>query len=851
SMSRYEVTINEYYGMPMDPLDPYVQLDMGAPPSPDYIPGPEAPPSPNYIPGLEAPPSPGYIPGPEYPEYLPPADDMLPAEEQPLPAAVSPTAESPGYITESEPEMEPEENNGDDEKSEGDSIDYPTIEGDNDADDNGDDLSSVSESDEIEPFEEGETAATPPPFGYRIAARISVQPHILMPFRESSVAAAARQIRPTLTIAESRRADGKLIGRLRRERRYFRTVATTYAQEVAHSRDYCARIMDYCQSREVHTSTLVTQMVALQREDDVDDEDEEESSDSEEEEEEHLAPTVLAPALYSSVFASEETEPFEEGETADTPPPLGYPPTATTITVTEAQLQALINQGVAAAMAEAEASRVRNGYGSNGSEPRLAQAIRECTYPDFLKCQPLNFKATKGVIRLTQWFEKMESVFNISNCTAACQVKYAACTLQGVALTWWNSHVKIVTLEVAQALPWKTLKKMMTEKYCPRGEIKKLENEIWELKTKGMDELADQLQELTDKGFIRPSSSHWGAPVLFVKKKDGSFRMCIDYRELNKLMDEKEHEEHLRAILELLKKEEFQGIHVDPAKIESIKDWASPKSPTEIHQFLGLAGVPILALPERSEDFIVYCDASIKGLGVVLMQREKVISYASCQLKIHEENYTTHDLELGAVVFALKIWRHYLYGTKCTTVIMHESHKSKYSVHPGVTAAMAEAEANRFRNGYNNNGSGPRLAQAVRECTYPDSLGGVALTWWNSHVKTVTLKVAQALPWKTLKKMMTDKYCATSEIKKLETEMWELKTKGTDVIGYSRHFQELALMCDRMFLEESDIVETVKATRPKTMQEAIEFATELMDKRIRDVVKNKRKFEGTSGNNQN
>nr|GFC63321.1 hypothetical protein [Tanacetum cinerariifolium] len=83
---------------------------------------------------------------------------------------------------------------------------------------------------------------------------------------ESSGAAVARQIRPTLTIAESRRADGKLIGRLRRERRYFRTVATHYVQEVAHSRDYCARIMDYCQSREVHTSTLVTQMEALRRE---------------------------------------------------------------------------------------------------------------------------------------------------------------------------------------------------------------------------------------------------------------------------------------------------------------------------------------------------------------------------------------------------------------------------------------------------------------------------------------------------------------------------------------------------------------------------------------------------------
>ncbi|GJU05823.1 putative reverse transcriptase domain-containing protein [Tanacetum coccineum] len=164
--------------------------------------------------------------------------------------------------------------------------------------------------------------------------------------------------------------------------------------------------------------------------------------------------------------------------------------------------------------------------------------------------------------------------------------------------------------------------------------------------------------------------------------------------------------------------EETEGIHVDPAKIESIKDWTSPKSPTEIRQFLGLAGyyrrfiegfskiakpmtkltqkkvkfewgdkqeaafqllkqklcsAPILALPEGSKDFIAYCDASKKGLGAVLMQREKVISYASRQLKIHEKNYTTHDLELGAVVFALKIWRHYLYGTKCTVFTDHKS----------------------------------------------------------------------------------------------------------------------------------------------------------------------------------
>ncbi|GKA70836.1 putative reverse transcriptase domain-containing protein [Tanacetum coccineum] len=82
---------------------------------------------------------------------------------------------------------------------------------------------------------------------------------------------------------------------------------------------------------------------------------------------------------------------------------------------------------------------------------------------------------------------------------------------------------------------------------------------------------------------------------------------------------------------------------------------------------------PILALPEENDDFVVYCDASHQGLGAVLIQREKVIAYASRQLKPNEENYTTHDLELGAVVFALKIWRHYLYGTKCTVFTDHKS----------------------------------------------------------------------------------------------------------------------------------------------------------------------------------
>ncbi|GJZ56544.1 putative reverse transcriptase domain-containing protein [Tanacetum coccineum] len=745
-----------------------------------------------------------------------------------------------------------------------------------------------------------------------------------------------------------------------------------------------------------------------------------------------------------------------------------------------------------------------NGNGGNGNpneNNRDARPVaRECTYQDFIKCQPLNFKGTEGVVRLIKWFEKMETIFHISNCLEKYQVKYATCTLLNSALTWWNSHKRTIGAEAAFAMSWRELMKLMAERFqeltmmctkmVPEEEdwvekfirglpdniqgnviaaeptklqdavriannlidqklkgyaVKNAENKrilevnqrdnrgqqppfkrpnvggqnvaraytagnnerkpyngplplcnkcklhheglcivrcgkcnkvrhltrdckvtnsttstqrgqvvnqrvvtcfecgrkrhyrsdcsklkdqnrgnkagnkngVGEARGKayvlgggdanpdsnvvkvtfllnnhyasmifdsgadrsfmsttfstlldvtsdtvvisyaielfdsfdvviGMDwlanhhaketedkseekrledvptvrdfskvfpedlpglppmrqvelqidlvpgaapvarapyrlapselqELSTQLQELSDKGFIRLSSSPCGAPVLFVKKKDGSFWMCIDYHELNKLTVKNRYplpriddvfdrlqgssvysKIHLRSgyhqlrvweedipktafrtryghyefqvmpfrltnaptiFMDLMnRKEELyakfskcefwlskvqclghvidsEGIHVDPTKIESIKDWALPKTTIEIRQFLDLAGyyrqfieeaafqllkqklcsAPILALPEGSKNFVVYCDASHKGLGAVLMQREKVIAYASRQLKIHEKNYTTYDLELRAVVFALKMWRHYLYGTKC---IMFTDHKS-------------------------------------------------------------------------------------------------------------------------------------------------------------------------------
>ncbi|GKD97293.1 putative reverse transcriptase domain-containing protein [Tanacetum coccineum] len=516
--------------------------------------------------------------------------------------------------------------------------------------------------------------------------------------------------------------------------------------------------------------------------------------------------------------------------------------------MTAAAVELLIEARVSAALANHETLRnSTNGQGdkSHNSDTGTRGTVctpRKYTYKDFLNCQPLTFKGTEGVVVLAQWFEKMESVFHISNCAVESQVKFATYTFIGNALTWWNSHMKTVTQDVAYAMDWKTLKKMMTDKYCPRGEIKKLEIELWNLKVKGIDvtsytlrfqelalmcgrmfrEESDEVEKYVGRllDMIRGNVMSYqpktmekeiefaidqiDQKVLSNSERQAEQKRKMEfnagnnqgYQQQNKRQntgraytaepgEKKEYtgswplctkcnyhhkglcaprcnkckkighlardcrssgpnnnnnnrgnsgstqnavtcyecgvQGHFKKDCPKLKNGNrgnqcgndnapakvyvvgnaginpdsnvVTGIHVDPAKIESIKDWASPKTPTEIHQFLGLAGYyrrfiegfskiakPMTKLTQKkvafewgAENFIVYCDASHKGLGAVLMQNEKVIAYASRQLKIHEKNYTTHDLELGTVVFALKLWRHYLYGTKCTVFTDYKS----------------------------------------------------------------------------------------------------------------------------------------------------------------------------------
>ncbi|GJY97983.1 putative reverse transcriptase domain-containing protein [Tanacetum coccineum] len=196
-----------------------------------------------------------------------------------------------------------------------------------------------------------------------------------------------------------------------------------------------------------------------------------------------------------------------------------------------------------------------------------------------------------------------------------------------------------------------------------------------------MLELSNQLKELQEKGFIRPSHSPWGAPVLFVKKKDGSMRMCIDYKELNKLTIKNRYPlpkiddlfDQLQVACCFSKINLRSGYHQLRVREEDIPKTTFRTRYGHFEFIEKLCNAPVLALPDGPDDFVVYCDASKQGFGSVLMQRGKVIAYASRQLKKHEKNYTTHDLELGAVVFALKIWRHYLYGTKS---VIYTDHKS-------------------------------------------------------------------------------------------------------------------------------------------------------------------------------
>ncbi|GJW66751.1 putative reverse transcriptase domain-containing protein [Tanacetum coccineum] len=547
-------------------------------------------------------------------------------------------------------------------------------------------------------------------------------------------------------------------------------------------------------------------------------------------------------------------------------------------------VERLVTNRVAEAIAVYERNKTNpkgaRGSGGNAREDTTPE-VRGCSYKTFLNCKPHSFNETEGVVGLSHWFKKMESVFEISKYSEEDKVMYVVCTLEGRALTWWNSNVHSLGINVANRIPWNELKTMMTAEYCSRTEIQKMEQELWALSMKGGDingytnhfhelavmcptlvtceyqkvkryvwglleriqgnvtsskpanvheaicmarELVDQScppkcikcqrtghqekdcrartpatggnsqQNVTCYGcrqkghyrnkFPKRKDQHnegerpkkdpkrlscmktdekkledfpmvYNFPEVFLDDLSGLPPVCevefhIDLisgamlvaRSLYRLAPSKMKElaNQLKELQDKVKgrtrtpPEDDPRVAQEREVIESVKNWKTPESPTKICSFLGLAGyyrrfienfskiakpltlltqknkkyewsdkkeeafcilkdklcnAPVLVLLDGPNDFVVYYDASNQGFGYVLMQRDKVITYASRHLKVNEKNYTTYDLELGAVVFALKIWRRYLYGTKSIKHFSDYDYEIRY--HSGKANVVADA----------------------------------------------------------------------------------------------------------------------------------------------------------------
>ncbi|GJS33537.1 putative reverse transcriptase domain-containing protein [Tanacetum coccineum] len=419
------------------------------PPSPDYVPGPEepeqAPPSPIYVP---------FVPEPVYPEFLP-EDDVLPAEEQPLPIAASPTTESPGYIPESDPEEDPEED--DEEDPEEDPADYPADRGDDRDDEEPSDDDDDDDAEEEEHLAPADPAAVAysadqdPYLAYRVTARMSIRPQGQAPIPSpplpipSQPPIALHMLRDDVivnyiiaAVSRTRRQRLLAVGCDLKDSESSRI--DDRASEQQDAKGSCrARVPEeavavlrrcygcsYCQSVKIYgLSKNGTKRKAHKNH-------------------EGKASHRDSPTSHHNSPTSHNNSPRSQ--------------TSTPLPVTSAQLQAMIDEGVTAVLAAR--ATTRNGDDSHTSGTgvrRNERTIRECTYQDFMKCQPLFFKGTEGV---------------------------------GTALTWWNSHARTVTNEVAYAMTWSDLKKKMTTKYCPRNEIKKIEVELWNLKVQGTDVVA-------------------------------------------------------------------------------------------------------------------------------------------------------------------------------------------------------------------------------------------------------------------------------------------------------------------------------------------------------------------------
>nr|GEU35505.1 hypothetical protein [Tanacetum cinerariifolium] len=451
------VIVYGYDGLPIQPV---------ASPSPDYVPSPEHPPSPYYVPDPKYPPSPveiPYVPKPKNPEYLAPSDDEAPLEDQPLPANASPIFTSLDYVADFDPEEDPED----------DQADYPADGGDGDdksSDDDNDDDTNDEDLKE-EPFEdeeddEDEEHLAPADSSVVPIVDLTVRPKPPMsPSMEACIARHDALPSPPLLIPSlplplplpltirltdtgaplCYRAAGirmrSLPGPTESNLRRIRVEQAGYGIT-----DTWDEIVDTL--IEIAPTTLEGDDRALLRA---------RVNTLFIDRPDHHRTTMLMDR--EAMYACEEWAYSEDRSSA----------IVSHVRTLEAQVAALIAQTLSlqtqltTALGRITILEARDLEPQEGPAENMMQTGAG---------MPMSFQGTEGVVGLTRWLEKMESVFQISNCTVACQVKFASCTLQRSALTWWNSYMRAVGQDVAYATPWVALKKMIISKYCPKEAAK-------------------------------------------------------------------------------------------------------------------------------------------------------------------------------------------------------------------------------------------------------------------------------------------------------------------------------------------------------------------------------------------
>ncbi|GJX21435.1 putative reverse transcriptase domain-containing protein [Tanacetum coccineum] len=565
-------------------LDPYEEVTQQ---------GQALPLSPAYVPDLikldEQ--LPVYVPEPKNPEYHVPSDDDIQVKDQPYVDDASPTTESPGYIADSDSMEEdsinyPDEPKDDDEDPEEDDDEEP--EEDHSEEHKPEDEDTEEEepskgSDETEPFEEDETAVTPPPPGHR-GARISIKPQTPMatstqalidafaarspsfpllptsptydqaplghraamirmrddipeedmpPRRrfvltapppgcdvaESSAAAAAKPPRGRYDFVDTVEAGQGLI---RSPGHDVRTTAraTNRAEDVGYVRALQAsehrmmtsieevnlRVSYQAQVRRKESEDFYTQLHDAQTDhrdirleiDVVRGQRTAYEKDLHEVRQAYLSSEARNRELLARLEILETHMSRMEWQRQSAEDRAVRHMMRTQVLEARARIDTVEDAGTMIDRAiQRNSTHTQDDacQSSGGGLKRPIQPARICSYTNFMKCQPLNFKGTKGVVGLSQWIEKMESIFHISGCAVENQVKFATCTQLGAALTWWNGHVRTLDHNAAYAMTWETLKKKLTDKYCLKGEIKKLEIELWNLKIEKVDKYISGLPD--------------------------------------------------------------------------------------------------------------------------------------------------------------------------------------------------------------------------------------------------------------------------------------------------------------------------------------------------------------------